>query len=116
MVEDDTINLFLLENLLTARGWNTIQALNGEEALEELASDVPDLVLLDMGLPRKSGLDVIRSIREREELKSLPVLAVTAYSAADDLRRFEESGIDGVVSKPVSEDRLFAEIDRLVGL
>ena len=114
VVEDDTINLFLLESLLNDRGWNTIPALNGEEALEELELEIPDLVLLDMGLPRKSGLEVLAFIRERETLKDLPVIAVTAYSAAEDLARFEASGIDGVVTKPVSEERLFSEIDRLL--
>jgi CheY-like chemotaxis protein/anti-sigma regulatory factor (Ser/Thr protein kinase) len=114
VVEDDAINLFILESLLAARGWNTLQAVNGEEALEELETELPDLVLLDMGLPRKSGLEVLSFIREREEMKGLPVLAVTAYSAAEDTARFEASGIDGIVTKPISEDLLFSEIDRVL--
>ena len=114
IVEDDTINLFILENLMANRGWVTIQAVNGEEAMEELEEDIPDLVLLDMGLPRKTGLEVLSFIRGREELKSLPVLAVTAYSAAADQGRFDSAGIDGVVTKPISEDLLFTEIDRLL--
>ncbi len=114
VVEDDAINLFLLESLLDAHGWNTIQALNGEEALEELDAETPDLVLLDMGLPRKSGLEVLTWIRERDDMKDLPVLAVTAYSAAEDLARFEASGINGVITKPVSEELLFSEIQRLM--
>ncbi|MDC7233070.1 MAG: response regulator [Spirochaetales bacterium] len=110
VVEDNTINLYLLENILEAAGCRVFQALNGEEAMEELEASDPDIVLLDMGLPRKSGLEVIREIRAREKYRNLPVIAVTAYSHKDDLDRFEDAGINAVITKPVSEDVLIDTI------
>ena len=103
VVEDNTVNLFLLQNILEAAGFEVSEALNGEEAMEEVVSSRPDLVLLDMGLPRKSGLDVIREIREKEEFADLPVIAVTAYAQKQDQDSFEKAGITAVLTKPVSE-------------
>lgn len=110
VVEDNTINLFLLENILESAGWQVFQALNGIEAIEELEFSEPDAVLLDMGLPKKSGLEVLKEIRSSERFADLPVIAVTAYSHKDDLDRFEEAGVNAVLTKPISEDILIDTI------
>ncbi|MDA3957005.1 ATP-binding protein [Oceanispirochaeta sp.] len=116
VVEDDTINLYLLEKILESRGWEVISAVNGVEALEELVYSQPDLVLLDMGLPRKSGLEVLKEIRSMDQYADLPVIAVTAYSHKEDLERFEDAGISDVITKPISEESLIRSITRLLTL
>ncbi len=112
VVEDNTVNIYLLQNILESAGHEVFEALDGEEALEELENCSPDLMLLDMGLPKKSGLEVIREIRAREEYKSLPVIAVTAYSQRQDQESFEEAGITAVITKPVSEGELLEAVGR----
>jgi CheY-like chemotaxis protein len=116
VVEDDTINLYLLEQILESRGWEVLQAMNGEEALEELNSSQPDLILLDMGLPKKSGYEVLKEVRSMGQYDDLPIVAVTAYSHKEDLERFEAAGINDVITKPISEEALFQSISRLLAL
>jgi len=115
VVEDDTINLFLLENILESRGWEVFQAVNGIEAIEELKQNKPHLVLLDMGLPGKSGVEVLKVIRGMEEFKDLPVIAVTAYSHKEDLDLFRNTGINDVITKPISEQALINAVTRYLG-
>jgi len=114
VVEDDTINLFLLENILETRGWEVLQAVNGVEALEELKQNSPDLVLLDMGLPKKSGVEVLKEIRGMDEYRNLPVIAVTAYSHKEDLEHFKKAGVSDVVTKPISEEALIRTVTRFL--
>jgi len=112
VVEDDTINLFLLESILESKGWEVFQAVNGVEAVEELKLNDPHLVLLDMGLPKKSGVEVLKEIRSMEKYKNLPVIAVTAYSHKEDLNHFREAGINDVITKPISEEALITTVSR----
>src|SRR5687767_11081188 len=79
IVEDNAFNLKLLDDLLQATGYNTLTAINGEQALRALRQFRPDVILMDIGLPDISGIDVTQKIRASEELRSIPVIAVTAY-------------------------------------
>jgi CheY-like chemotaxis protein len=114
MAEDSVVNRELLRELLESQGCEVDEARDGEEALMILARKRPDIVLLDIGMPKLDGFDVIRKVREDPSLADLPVLAVTAYAMRGDREKGLEAGFDGYLSKPVNGRLLFAEMNRLL--
>ena len=114
IAEDSPVNRELLRELLEARGCDVTEAHDGEAALEMLERARPDILLLDIGMPKLDGFGVIRKIRETPALADLPVLAVTAYAMRGDKEKGMDAGFDGYLSKPVDADLLFAEMDGLL--
>src|SRR3546814_3731035 len=91
VVEDNELNLKLFCDLLKAHGYETVPTRDGREVLELVRAERPDLIVMDIQLPHVSGLDVIRSLKSEDELKTIPVLAVTAFAGkGDDDRRSDE--------------------------
>ncbi len=80
IVEDNELNMKLFNDLLEAHGYATLQSRNGMEALELARAHKPDLILMDIQLPEVSGLEVTKWIKEDDELKIIPVIAVTAFA------------------------------------
>src|SRR5262245_46959414 len=80
IVEDNELNMKLFRDLLEAHGYSTLQTRNGIEALSLARTHRPDLILMDIQLPEVSGLDVTKWLKEDEELRSIPVIAVTAFA------------------------------------
>jgi len=114
MAEDSAVNRELLRELLESQGCEVEEAWDGEEAIDMLSRKRPDIVLLDIGMPKLDGFGVIRKVREDPNLADLPVLAVTAYAMRGDREKGLELGFDGYLSKPVDRRLLFAEMDRLL--
>jgi len=112
VTEDDTVNLFYMEQLLESRGYEVLQALDGREALEQAREHRPDLILLDMGLPGMNGIETLRRLRGMEDFRNLPVIAVTAYTRKEDLTRFQEAGISEVISKPADRKTILSVLDK----
>ena len=102
IVEDNAFNLKLLDDLLRAAGYNTLRATDGEQALRVARQFRPDVILMDIGLPDISGIDVTREIRASDELKDIPVIAVTAYAAPEDEAVIRRAGCDDYIAKPIS--------------
>jgi two-component system cell cycle response regulator DivK len=102
IVEDNAFNLKLLDDLLRAAGYNTLRAVDGEQALRALRQFRPDVILMDIGLPDISGIDVTQAIRASEDLRSIPVIAVTAYAAPEDEAAIRRAGCDDYIAKPIS--------------
>jgi len=102
IVEDNAFNLKLLDDLLRAAGYNTLKATDGEQALRVARQSRPDVILMDIGLPDISGIDVTREIRASDELKDIPVIAVTAYAAPEDEAAIRRAGCDDYIAKPIS--------------
>jgi two-component system cell cycle response regulator DivK len=102
IVEDNAFNLKLLDDLLQAAGYNTVKATDGEQGLRMARQFKPDVILMDIGLPDMSGIDVTREIRASEELKDTPVIAVTAYAAPEDEAAIRRAGCDDYIAKPIS--------------
>jgi two-component system cell cycle response regulator DivK len=102
IVEDNAFNLKLLDDLLKAAGYNTLKATYGEQGLRMARRFRPDVILMDIGLPDISGIDVTREIRASEELKDTPVIAVTAYAAPEDEAAIRRAGCDDYIAKPIS--------------
>ena len=114
LVEDDVVSMYYLEKLLEDSGCRVVQVINGEEALAELIENTYDLVLMDIGLPELSGLQVMNDIRKIKEDFQIPVIAVTAFSQKEDIHRFYQSGFSDILIKPVSEKNLFSTIKKYI--
>jgi|TARA_B100000959_G_scaffold251023_3_gene280007 two-component system cell cycle response regulator DivK len=80
IVEDNDLNMKLFHDLLDAHGYDTLQTKDGMEALEIAREKQPDLILMDIQLPKVSGLEVTKWIKEDDELRSIPVVAITAFA------------------------------------
>lgn len=102
IVEDNELNMKLFHDLLEANGYRTIQTRNGMEALALAREHHPDLILMDIQLPEVSGLEVIKWIKEDDNLRSIPVVAVTAFAMKGDEEKMREGGCDAYIAKPIS--------------
>ncbi len=102
IVEDNELNMKLFRDLVEASGYETVETRNGLMALDLARSSMPSLILVDIQLPEVSGIDVIKQLKEDEELRSIPVVAVTAFAMKGDEERIRASGCEEYMSKPIS--------------
>jgi class 3 adenylate cyclase/CheY-like chemotaxis protein len=114
VVDDVAMNVKLLVDLLVAKGYRTCSATSGAAALEVLAAERPDLVLLDVMMPGMSGYDVCRAIRADPTKAMLPVVLVTALDPAEERVKGLDAGADDFLSKPVSQAELLARVRSLL--
>jgi two-component system cell cycle response regulator DivK len=110
VVEDQEDNRQILRDLLTSAGYAMTEAVNGQEALAEVAKHRPDLILMDIQLPIMDGYEATRHIRTNPDLKSVPIIAVTSYALAGDETKALAAGCDAYVTKPFSPRQLLAKI------
>jgi CheY-like chemotaxis protein len=113
IVEDNLDNMTTIKAILKGK-YNITEALDGEIGLMKAQSEKPDLILLDMSLPKVSGTKVIKMLKADNETKNIPLIAVTAQAMKGDKENFLKSGCDGYVSKPIDHLELIAEIGRLL--
>jgi two-component system cell cycle response regulator DivK len=102
IVEDNVMNMRLFNDLLEAHGYTTLQAENGLEAMRIARLERPDLILMDIQLPEVSGLEVTERLKADEELRTIPVVAVTAFVMKGDEEKIRQAGCDGYLTKPIS--------------
>lgn len=102
IVEDNELNMKLFQDLLEAHGIQTVETNDGRNVLELAREHKPDLILMDIQLPEVSGLDVTKWLKEDEDLKSIPVIAVTAFAMKGDEQKIREGGCEDYISKPIS--------------
>jgi two-component system cell cycle response regulator DivK len=102
IVEDNELNMKLFQDLLEAHNFKTVQTRNGREVLNLAKEHKPDLILMDIQLPEISGLDVTRMLKEDDALKSIPVIAVTAFAMKGDEQKIRDGGCEDYISKPIS--------------
>ncbi len=102
IVEDNELNMKLFHDLLEAHGYDTLQTRDGMEAIKLARQHRPDLILMDIQLPEVSGLEVTRLIKEDPELRSIPVVAVTAFAMKGDEEKIRRGGCEDYVAKPIS--------------
>jgi len=112
VVEDNEKNMKLLRDILTAKGYRTLEATSGARAVELATEHAPDLVLMDIQLPDLDGSEALARLRADERTTSIPVLAVTAQAMYGDRERFLTAGFDGYISKPVDVIELLAIVRR----
>ncbi len=115
IVEDNALNMKLFNDLLEAHGYETLQTGDGLEALSMARRHRPDLILMDIQLPQISGLEVTKWLKEDDELKSTPVVAVTAFAMKGDEEQIREGGCEAYLAKPISVKTFLETVRRFIG-
>ena len=106
VVEDNPQNMRLIEMTLKAKNYTLLKATDGEEALEIATRERPALILMDIQLPRMSGLEVTRKLRETPAFSHTPIICLTAYAMKGDREKALECGCDAYMSKPINTREL----------
>lgn len=114
VVEDNDLNRKLFCDLLKANGFAVEPVADGREAIERARQFVPNLIIMDIQMPEVSGLDLIEVIKADGILRSIPVLAVTAYAGKGDEERIRDAGAEGYLAKPVSIGPFMQAVNQLV--
>ena len=114
-VEDNEYNRKIIRDLLSKNSYEIVEAHNGEAALDALARQHPDLILMDVQLPKLSGLEVTRRIRADPLLAQIPVIAITSFALSGDDRLAIEAGCNAYIAKPFRPRDLLEMIRRFIG-
>ena len=114
VVEDNALNIKLFCDLLTAHGHETEPVLDSREAMDAARAFHPDLVITDIQLPHITGIELMELLRADDDLKTVPIMAVTAYSAVGDDERIRAAGAQAYVAKPISVMRFAETVNELL--
>ena len=106
IVEDDPLNMRLMEMTLEAKNYNLLKATDGEEALDMATREQPDLIIMDIQLPKLNGLEVTRKLRDTLALSHIPIIAITAYAMKGDKEEAIKAGCDVYLTKPINTRQL----------
>ena len=106
IVEDNAQNMRLIEMTLRAGGYTILKATDGIEALDMATRLRPDLIIMDIQLPRMDGVEVTARLRQMPEFQTIPIIAVTAYAMKGDEEKFAKAGCDAYLSKPINTREL----------
>jgi two-component system cell cycle response regulator DivK len=110
VVEDQEDNRRILRDLLTNKGFEVIEAVNGAEGVKLAESHRPDLILMDIQLPGIDGYETTRQIKSNPALQKIPIIVVTSYALSGDDKKAFEAGCDAYVAKPYSPRKLLGKI------
>lgn len=115
IVEDNVSNFVLMARMLGHMGLHCEWKTSGFEVVE-YADTLPrvDLILMDIRLPYEDGYQALHKLREHEDLRQIPVVAVTAYASEDQMRRAREAGFDGFIGKPLDPDRFPEQVRQML--
>jgi len=114
IVEDNELNMKLFHDLLEAHGYDTLQTKDGMEALKLARQHHPDLILMDIQLPEVSGLEVTKWIKEDEDLRGIPIIAVTAFAMKGDEEKIRSGGCEAYIAKPISVANFLQTVARFL--
>jgi two-component system, cell cycle response regulator DivK len=114
VVEDNDLNRKLFCDVLVSQGYAVEPVADGRDVLEKARGYVPNLIIMDIQLPNVSGLDLIEAVKADSLMRSIPVLAVTAYAGKGDEERIRDAGADNYLAKPVSIGPFMAAVRSLV--
>jgi two-component system cell cycle response regulator DivK len=114
VVEDNELNMKLFHDLLEAQGYAVLQSRDGMEALKLARTHKPDLILMDIQLPEVSGLEVTKWLKDDEDLRAIPVIAVTAFAMKGDEEKIREGGCEAYISKPISVVNFLETVEKFL--
>ncbi|MEX2617609.1 MAG: response regulator [Alphaproteobacteria bacterium] len=114
IVEDNELNMKLFHDLLESQGYDILQTRNGVEALKIARDRKPDLILMDIQLPEVSGLEVTKWIKEDDDIRHIPVIAVTAFAMKGDEEKFRNGGCEAYIAKPISVNGFLETVARFL--
>jgi len=106
IAEDNPQNMRLLEMLLGAKGYTLLKATDGEEAVNLATTGRPDLIIMDIQLPKMNGLEATRKLRQLPDFSHTPIIAITAYAMKGDREKLLAAGCDAYLSKPINTREL----------
>ncbi|MFW6172134.1 MAG: response regulator [Elusimicrobiota bacterium] len=113
IIEDNEFNREIAETTLKKQGYDVITAVDGKEGLEKI-SQKPDLILLDLSLPKVSGWEIVKKVREDEEIRTVPILALTAHAMVGDREKAMRMGCSAYLSKPCLPSELVKEVESIL--
>lgn len=114
-VEDNFDNRLLVRRLLTAFGYDVVEAENASKAREVLKTCQPDLILMDINMPDVDGYTLTNELKAIPRLAGVPIVAITANVMKGDRERTLSAGCDGYIEKPIDVDKFIDQVDRFVG-
>ncbi len=112
IVEDNELNMKLFRDLLEAHGYVTLESRDGIEALKVARESIPDLILMDIQRPEVSGLEVAKWMKEDDDLKEIPIIAVTAFAMKGDEDKIRQGGCEAYLAKPISLTNFLETVER----
>jgi two-component system, cell cycle response regulator DivK len=115
VVEDNKDNMTLITDVLSSMDYEVISAKDGEEGLQVAKAEKPDLILMDLSLPRMDGWTATRQLKADTELAHIPVIALTAHAMIGDRERALAAGCDDYISKPINIRELAGKLTQLLG-
>ncbi|UCE40876.1 MAG: response regulator [Candidatus Aminicenantes bacterium] len=113
IIEDNPMNMELTTDLLKVSGYVIIQAETAEEGIAMAREQLPDLIIMDIGLPVMDGLSAVEILKKDEKTKDIPILALTSYAMKGDREKILEAGCEGYLAKPI-DTRKFADEVRAI--
>lgn len=114
IVEDNELNMKLFHDLLESQGYATLQTRDGIDALKIARENRPDLILMDIQLPEVSGLEVAKWIKEDDNLKAIPIIAVTAFAMKGDEEKIRQGGCEAYLAKPISVAKFLETVQKFL--
>jgi len=114
VVDDNQDSRELVVKVLKNKGYVMVEAVDGEEAVEKAVAEKPDLILLDISIPKLNGYEVTRVLKSREESKDIPVVALTAHAMKGDRAKALEVGCEGYITKPINVRELPAQVKSFI--
>jgi two-component system cell cycle response regulator DivK len=114
VVDDNQDSRELVVKVLKNRGYEMVEAVDGEEAIEKVIAERPDLILLDISIPKLNGYEVTLRLKNMEEFKDIPVVALTAHAMKGDRMKALEAGCEGYITKPINVRELPAQVKSFI--
>jgi len=113
-VEDNEFNLKIVRQLLSRTSYRLIEAMNGEEGVATAQHELPDLILMDIQLPKLSGLDATRQLRADPRTADIPIIVITSFALSGDSEKAKEAGASAYVTKPYSPRQMLELIRKFL--
>lgn len=110
VIEDNRDNMTLIADVLASLDYEVLQATDGEQGVETARQEIPDLILMDLSLPRMDGWTATRTIKAESNLQHIPIIALTAHAMVGDRERALEAGCDDYISKPINLRELASKL------
>ena len=114
IVEDDDLSMKLETDLLQANGYDTLHSVDGKDTLQLAREHHLDLIIMDIQLPEISGMELTKMLKADDQLKGIPVLAVTAFAMKGDEEKILKAGCDGYMAKPISVTHFLETVEKIV--
>lgn len=115
LVEDNEDNLVVYRTILEHVGYAVIEARDGEEGVNRARSDAPDIILMDISIPKMDGWEATEHLKGDGETAEIPIIALTAHALEEDRAKAMRAGCDGYLAKPVEPRRVVQEVEKFIG-